>query len=480
MARLPIPGSDNQAWGTILNQYLTVSHTADGSLKQVSAILIAASDASDDAKAVAAIVCAGVDDHLAIQQAIDSLPDDGGKIILSEGTFYIGATLRIENDNVNLEGAGAGERANSIQTGAGTRLLATLGLSEAVLRVQRTANNRPVYGTLLRDFTIDGNQVGSEVDGVHFRSNRAHIDHIHVRRCTGNGIRVHGYASWQTYDTELVFCQAGDNALHNFLFDTHSPDAHIIGCIGYRSGLDNFHFKTASLQLTNCHFYGANRYNIYFNNSGSRTKIVNCKIENAGQHGVMIDSGAGTGAGDIQIVGCNLKSNGRSAENQFDHIHITGSSSAGITRTLIVANAFSWINFNSGGNRPRYGINLDGPAAQQTLVLGNTFGPDAHFGTAQVRDAGSNSLPSMIRHNVNWITENSGEATVPSAATSVVVAHGLDGVPQRQHISLTPTNSMGNASKFWLSDVTTDSFTIRVDVAPTGAGASFAWQAAVL
>lgn len=33
MTRLPIPGSDQGNWGSILNDYLSVSHTASGSLK---------------------------------------------------------------------------------------------------------------------------------------------------------------------------------------------------------------------------------------------------------------------------------------------------------------------------------------------------------------------------------------------------------------------------------------------------------------
>lgn len=33
MARLPIPGSDSGSWGTVLNDFLDVSHNADGSLK---------------------------------------------------------------------------------------------------------------------------------------------------------------------------------------------------------------------------------------------------------------------------------------------------------------------------------------------------------------------------------------------------------------------------------------------------------------
>jgi len=33
MARLPIPGSDDGTWGDILNEFLSVSHQADGSMK---------------------------------------------------------------------------------------------------------------------------------------------------------------------------------------------------------------------------------------------------------------------------------------------------------------------------------------------------------------------------------------------------------------------------------------------------------------
>lgn len=34
VARLPIPGEDSNTWGDILNDYLRVSHNADGTIKQ--------------------------------------------------------------------------------------------------------------------------------------------------------------------------------------------------------------------------------------------------------------------------------------------------------------------------------------------------------------------------------------------------------------------------------------------------------------
>lgn len=36
MARLPVPGSDENTWGDVLNDFLSTSHNADGTLKQAA------------------------------------------------------------------------------------------------------------------------------------------------------------------------------------------------------------------------------------------------------------------------------------------------------------------------------------------------------------------------------------------------------------------------------------------------------------
>ena len=38
MARLPTIGGDNDEWGSVLNEYLSVSHNADGTLKESSLV----------------------------------------------------------------------------------------------------------------------------------------------------------------------------------------------------------------------------------------------------------------------------------------------------------------------------------------------------------------------------------------------------------------------------------------------------------
>lgn len=87
----------------------------------------------------------------------------------------------------------------------------------------------------------------------------------------------------------------------------------------------------------------------------------------------------------------------------------------------------------------------------------------------------------FIRNNRGYVTENSGTATIASGTTSIVVSHGLStgGVTTSAAFQVTPTNSLGLAAKFWISAVTSTQFTINVNVDPGAATATFVWSASV-
>lgn len=82
-------------------------------------------------------------------------------------------------------------------------------------------------------------------------------------------------------------------------------------------------------------------------------------------------------------------------------------------------------------------------------------------------------------HNIGIVTENSGTDTVASAATSKAVTHGLDVTPVAGDIMVTPMESLGNASFFWINGYSASEFTIHTNATP-GADTDFAWQAIVL
>jgi hypothetical protein len=70
----------------------------------------------------------------------------------------------------------------------------------------------------------------------------------------------------------------------------------------------------------------------------------------------------------------------------------------------------------------------------------------------------------------------SGTAAVPAGATSVAVAHGLPRIPTLPQVSAVATNSLGSATRFWVSAVDGTNITFNTDVAPGGSGATIAWQ----
>ena len=68
------------------------------------------------------------------------------------------------------------------------------------------------------------------------------------------------------------------------------------------------------------------------------------------------------------------------------------------------------------------------------------------------------------------------EATVANATTSIVVNHNMGFTPHASEIYIIPTNNLGNAAKWWISTITSTSFTINVNVDPGAGTATFAWK----
>jgi hypothetical protein len=87
-----------------------------------------------------------------------------------------------------------------------------------------------------------------------------------------------------------------------------------------------------------------------------------------------------------------------------------------------------------------------------------------------------NSGTFVYENNTGYVTENMGTATVPNGATYIDVAHGLAITPSINNIVVTPTNNMGSATKFWISNAGASTFRINVDADPGAGTATFSWS----
>lgn len=109
-------------------------------------------------------------------------------------------------------------------------------------------------------------------------------------------------------------------------------------------------------------------------------------------------------------------------------------------------------------------------------VSGNSITSTGSYGAISLVNSATIEL---TRDNIGYTTENFGTATIANGTTTIAVSHGLSKTPTAQNISITPTNNLGNATKFWVSNVTATQFTINVNIDPAGSGATFAWNVEV-
>lgn len=414
--------------------------------------IVATSTSPSWAKAAATYVGDGTADQVEINQAIADLPATGGLVLLAPGDFQISAPITVDGKHgVTFAGSGTGYRSNSSQASIGTRLSVVSGFTgAAVLQFLGTSALAPLAACQIRDLTVDGNAIGTGVDGILFRAHSSNISHVQVHRCTGNGIRVKGYGvtadgasvDWATYDTLIEACLSSYNTGAGVYFDNLGQDCHAVGNILHDNG-HGFRIGAGSEQLTNNHTYSNGQgggYNVWFDSNGSRTKIVNLKCEQSQQHGIYIDNSAGTGTSDIQIVGCNFKNNGVATANTWDHIYIGGTSSGQHGRVTIVGCNFSW----TSGNLPRYGINAATSQTANLVVTGCNLGANTHYGTKAVNISPSatvfhagNQVPASTAARL----ENFGVASVADGGT---ITHDLAKTPGYYSISATGAGHIAN------------------------------------
>jgi len=77
------------------------------------------------------------------------------------------------------------------------------------------------------------------------------------------------------------------------------------------------------------------------------------------------------------------------------------------------------------------------------------------------RNIGGTNIKAIFKHG-SYITVNSGTATISAGSTSVTVNHGLAGTPTI--VTVTPSEDIGDV---WVDSVTSTSFTIHCEAAPS-------------
>lgn len=153
-------------------------------------IFIAASNAREEEKELADIVCTGIDDQNKINQAFDLLPSTGGRVRLSEGNFNLSNSITISKSNIWLQGSGAG----TVIQGA---------ISNAYIAI--TAG---VQYVKISDLQIDGS-LQTQGHGIYFigsssaNINKCMVSNCWIHNCNNSGIYLY-YTNYSTITKNIL------------------------------------------------------------------------------------------------------------------------------------------------------------------------------------------------------------------------------------------------------------------------------------
>jgi hypothetical protein len=163
-------------------------------MARTATYVVAASDSSPQSKAQADYVCDGIDDQVEIQAAIDALPADGGRVLLSEGTFNAKRIQVIDRNNITLEGQGVNTilvmpvltQAEADAGGENIYFLRSSNSRVANLKVDNNGRNQTALDTPGLYYYI----------GVRFEgSTDSVIENIWTYDCIGGGVYLDAYGA---------------------------------------------------------------------------------------------------------------------------------------------------------------------------------------------------------------------------------------------------------------------------------------------
>jgi len=152
--------------------------------KKTSTLIVSAYNSTYKEKAD--YICDGVDDQDEIEKAISALPAAGGTVVLLEGEYRIGSSIRILRNNIELVGQGIG-----------TVLRLQDGVNDHVITI---GDGTAAYEKItIRNLKVDGNRPGQTAT--------SHGIHIHN---LADEVRLIGVEITNTY-TDAISVDGGNN-----------------------------------------------------------------------------------------------------------------------------------------------------------------------------------------------------------------------------------------------------------------------------
>lgn len=342
--------------------------------------------------------------------------------------------------------------------------------------------------------------------------------------CSAEGFQIEDHGAGYPEDTIITGCHSYGN--NDGLRLAGAPKNVIVSDSYFTNNVrDGIRVETlnasGSLVISNSFLTGNGNRGFIAVREGRKISITNCVVTDNEDSGIQIGASSPLGRTfeAVSIESCEIANNGDEgiwSTEPVKNFTISGNQIYKNYERGIFVDSGGYVTitdnhvFNNGqvgiGSASRDGIRIEASSTPlEGIVSGNvcyddqdtktqryglfTFGSGTGVVNIVNNDFRNNESGPVsfndglgakrLFNNVGFVTENSGTATVSSGDTTVVVPHGLSLTPPIENITVTPTNNLGNASNYWVSDVTANSFTINVNTDPGQDGATFVWTAKV-
>jgi len=440
---------------------------------RTATVVVAASDAADHLKRAADVVCTGRDDHVVINAAIAGLPENGGRVHLTGGSYSIGA-------GPETYGGVTISRSNVLLTGEGnaTRLLLQDGLTDInVIWIKGD-----LHDVTVRDLYINGNGK-KQVPWVRERSQWDGGNGIKIINPEGDrdaaGIYDPTPRNVKVTDCRIENCQLMAVMAHGTAVEvlncyfTGDFGSHVVEILGHSGSIEGCTLRVKDGDTVGFGF--STDRSCYYH-------IVNNKI--------LVEDGGRINGHPINVWPPIQPGRELTTDREFYGV-ISGNILINRGKTgnvrldgymdVVNSNIFRGVPVVIGDANGGLGVTFE-----HNLLINAPLEINSPHRSEESRILinGNQLFNSPVTHKdgvVVWgtnpgsPTENAGKAVIAADQTAAVVEHGLVAVPAS--VQLTPANSLGEATRFWVDDLTERQFVIRVDKPPGESTGLFHWQA---
>lgn len=422
----------------------------------------------------------------AIRDAISRLPS-GGQIHLKAGIHIFNNPVTLESQ-IRITGEGRHNTYIRAANGAFTWTAKNnIEISDVTIDgVNKSGNgitisgnwgaNQRSYTCVIKDAGVINFNNGivlnclceSWIDNVKFHNNNSSL--VLQDGCINNIFsRLQFFAA-----TRGILIQSSQQRCEGDIF----RDIIMVG-VSKQLEIQNAHF----IVFDNCVFdYGADTTFVYIQ-GGTYITFKNCWFasQNASDGRVLIRPDT-TDTTFITFINCVF------AFNKYYGLHIANSGATGKRPSDIIITACKFANNGTStdggdiiitnGDRIRI-FDCEFLSTTPPYTIAETGAPTNIMISRCRFSRGTTGLlfvsnANVLLDNIGVTTENSGTATISAGSTSVTVNHGLSFTPDR--IIVTPQTNLGGRS-FWVSNVSSSSFTINISSSDTSAH-TFYWYAA--